>query len=135
VDDDRDQREMYSRYLTWRGFRVETAGDGLQALNLVRVSTPDAIVMDLALPHLDGWEASRRLKEDPLTRRIPILACTGHVLRASLERAMDAGCDAWVVKPCLPEDLLDEIRRMLSRADVDRRGREPTRQSASGRSS
>jgi two-component system cell cycle response regulator DivK len=116
VDDDADQRDLYSRYLTWRGFRVEAAADGQQALNLVQMSVPDLIVMDLSLPHLDGWETTRRLKQDTLTRHIPILACTGHVLGASLERALDAGCDGWAVKPCLPEDLLVEIRRLISSA-------------------
>jgi two-component system, cell cycle response regulator DivK len=120
VDDDGDQRELYRRYLTWRGLKVETATDGQQALNIVQMSFPDLIVMDLSLPHLDGWEATRRLKQDVLTRHIPILACTGHVLSASLERALDAGCDAWVVKPCLPQDLLVEIRRVLSDASRSR---------------
>ncbi|HEV8436671.1 MAG TPA: response regulator [Methylomirabilota bacterium] len=115
VEDQRDQRDIYARYLIWRGFRVQTATDGQQALSMARDSHPDLIVMDLALPHLDGWQATRRLKGDSHTWDIPILACTAHVLRGSLERALDSGCDAWLVKPCLPEDLHAEISRVLSR--------------------
>jgi CheY-like chemotaxis protein len=115
VEDQRDQRDIYARYLTWRGFRVQTATDGQQALSTARDSHPDLIVMDLSLPHLDGWQATRRLKADSHTWDIPILACTAHVLRGSLERALDSGCDAWLVKPCLPEDLYAEISRVLAR--------------------
>jgi CheY-like chemotaxis protein len=69
--------------------------------------------MDLMMPRLDGWEAIRRLKRDWRTRRIPIIACTGHVIGSSAERALDAGCDGYITKPCLPADLLAEIRRVL----------------------
>lgn len=114
VEDQVDQRDMYARYLAWRGLRVETAADGNQALSLARGSHPDLIVMDLGLPRLDGWQATRRLKGDLYTRHIPVLACTGHVLGGSLERALDAGCDGWVMKPCLPRDLHKEIHRVLA---------------------
>ena len=115
VDDDRDQRDMYSRYLTSRGFPVLLATHGGEAVDLARQTRPDAIVMDLSMPHVDGWEATRRLKRDPLTRDIPVIACTGLVMGSSAERALDAGCDAYVTKPCLPKDLVTEIRRVLAR--------------------
>jgi two-component system cell cycle response regulator DivK len=115
VDDDADQREMYGRYLTARGFPVLLATHGGEAVELARQTRPDAIVMDLWMPHVDGWEATRRLKRDPSTRNIPVIACTGHVVGTSAERAFDAGCDAYVTKPCLPKDLVLEIRRVLTR--------------------
>jgi len=108
---------MYARYLSSRGFHVEAAADGRRALAIARDSQPDLIVMDLSLPHLDGWEATRRLKHDSSTRHIPVIACTAHVLHAAIERALDAGCEAYVVKPCLPKDLVTEIGRVLSRHD------------------
>ena len=77
---------------------------------------PDVIVMDLSLPGLDGWEATRRLKGDPRTRDIPVIALTGHALAGHSKGALDAGCDAFITKPCLPERLLDEIRAILETA-------------------
>ena len=118
VDDDADQREMYGRYLTARGFPVLLATHGGEAVELARQTRPDAIVMDLSMPHVDGWEATRRLKRDPSTRNIPVIACTGHVVGTSAERAFDAGCDAYVTKPCLPKDLILEIRRVLTRLNT-----------------
>jgi CheY-like chemotaxis protein len=73
------------------------------------------------MPQLDGWEATRRLKRDPRTAHIPVLACTGHAFGAPVERAIEVGCDAYVVKPCLPEDLLQHIRRLLARPRPDHR--------------
>jgi CheY-like chemotaxis protein len=116
VDDDQDQRDMYSRYLTSRGFPVLLATHGGEAVELARQTRPDVIVMDLSMPHVDGWEATRRLKRDSLTRHIPVIACTGHLIGSSAERALDAGCDAYVTKPCLPRDMVGEIRRVLARA-------------------
>jgi two-component system cell cycle response regulator DivK len=72
--------------------------------------------MDLSLPVMDGWEATRRLKEDARTNSIPVVALTGHALAGISEGAMKAGCDAFVTKPCLPEDLVKEIRKLLDRA-------------------
>lgn len=116
VDDDRDTREMYAEYLESRGFRVTAAADGEAAIAVARAARPDVIVMDLTMRHLDGWEATRHLKRSPWTAHIPIIACTGNVLGRFVERAMDAGCDAYVVKPCLPEELEREIRRLLARS-------------------
>jgi CheY-like chemotaxis protein len=115
VEDHPDERQIYTRYLSSHGFRIETATDGERAVSMARELRPDLIVMDLSLPHVNGWEATRRLKRDTSTRHIPIIACTGHVLHGSVELALEAGCEAYVVKPCLPKDLLAEIRRVLSR--------------------
>src|SRR5688572_19902681 len=85
---------------------------------------PDIVLMDLALPRMDGWEATRRLKNDPRTRHIPIVALTGHALAGHAEGAREAGCDAFVTKPCLPDALVTEIRRLLDhhRAKTDNTG-------------
>jgi two-component system cell cycle response regulator DivK len=117
VEDDPTQREMYTTYLLAKGLRVITAVDGSTAISLAFEFLPDIIVMDLALPYLDGWQATRRLKQDACTAGIPIVACTAHILRGSVEKAIDAGCDAYITKPCLPDDLLAEIRRLLAQQE------------------
>jgi two-component system cell cycle response regulator DivK len=114
VDDYPDAREMYAEYLQFSGFDVIEAGNGVEALERAADSAPDVILMDLSLPVMDGWEATRRLKADKATADIPIVALTGHALAGILEGAMNAGCDAFVTKPCLPEDLVKEIQRVLS---------------------
>ena len=120
VDDFDDAREMYSQYLDYSGYEVVEAADGQQALELAFEHLPQVILMDLALPRMDGWEVTRRLKADPRTADIPVIALTGHALSLFREAAQRAGCDAWITKPCLPEDLVREIRRVL---DATRRNR------------
>ena len=114
VDDYPDAREMYTEYLEFSGFDVVEAGNGMEALQQAVDTSPDIILMDLSLPVMDGWEATRRLKADKTTADIPIVALTGHALAGILEGAKKAGCDAFVTKPCLPEDLVKEIRKVLS---------------------
>jgi two-component system cell cycle response regulator DivK len=111
---------MYSSFFAVKGLRFVTAGDGETALQVARDVKPDVIVMDLSLPRVDGWEATRRLKRDARTAQIPIIACTGHAFGAAVERALEAGCDAYVVKPCPPEDLLFEVERALERSNKTR---------------
>ena len=113
VDDYPDAREMYSEYLQYSGFDVIEAGNGIEALQQAIEREPDIILMDLSLPVMDGWEATRRLKADRRTARIPVVALTGHALAGISEGARRAGCDAFVTKPCLPEDLVKEIRKVL----------------------
>jgi CheY-like chemotaxis protein len=113
VEDYQDAREMYAAYLQFSGFEVAEAGNGIEAIEKTRELLPDIVLMDLALPRMDGWEATRRLKNDELTRHIPIVALTGHALAGHAEGARDAGCDAFVTKPCLPDALVAEIRRLL----------------------
>jgi len=115
VEDYQDAREMYSAYLQFSGYRVEEATNGLEAIEKAIELTPDIILMDLALPKVDGWEATKRLKSDPRTKHIPIVALTGHALAGFAEGAREAGCDAFVTKPCLPDALVAEIRRMLAK--------------------
>jgi CheY-like chemotaxis protein len=114
VDDFLDNRQMYAEYLAFSGLRVEEAENGHEALEKAFKMLPDLIVMDLSLPGIDGWEATRRLKADPRTKRIPVIALTGHALAGHSKGAMDAGCDAFITKPCLPERLLEEVRKTLA---------------------
>jgi CheY-like chemotaxis protein len=113
IDDNEDNREVYAQYLMFHGWRVATAADGLDGLVQAAALKPHAIVLDLSMPKVDGWEVARRLKADPVTAAIPILALTGHALDTSRKRAIAAGVDAYLVKPCLPDDLFAEIERQL----------------------
>jgi len=113
VDDYQDAREMYAEYLQFSGFRVAEARNGNEALEQAFALKPDLILMDLSLPGMDGWEATRVLKADDRTRNIPVVALTGHALAGASEGAKKAGCDSFVTKPCLPDDLVVEVRRML----------------------
>jgi two-component system, cell cycle response regulator DivK len=115
VEDYEDAREMYVEYLRFCGFRVTEARNGVEALEQAFAALPDVILMDLALPQMDGWEATRRLKQDPRTAGVPIVALTGHALAGHADGARAAGCDAFVTKPCLPDALVDEINRVLAR--------------------
>jgi two-component system, cell cycle response regulator DivK len=114
VEDYQDAREMYAAYLQFSGFRVAEATNGIEAIEKTLELMPDIILMDLALPRMDGWEATRRLKLDERTKHIPIVALTGHALAGHAEGARQAGCDSFVTKPCLPDALVAEIRRMLA---------------------
>lgn len=118
---------MYAAYLQFSGYAVAEAANGVEALEKTRELMPDIILMDLALPKMDGWEATRRLKADERTRHIPIVALTGHALAGHAEGARLAGCDAFVTKPCLPDALVAEIERMLSVRRSDGGPRRPSR--------
>ena len=114
VDDFLDNRQMYAEFLEFSGLRVEEAENGHEALEKALALLPDLIVMDLSLPGIDGWEVTRRLKADARTKRIPVIALTGHALAGHSKGALDAGCDAFITKPCLPERLLEEVRKTLA---------------------
>jgi CheY-like chemotaxis protein len=116
VDDFQDAREMYADFLGFSGFRTDQACDGHEAIAKAVSLRPDVILMDLSLPGIDGWEVTRRLKRDPQTRSIPIIALTAHALHGDERRARGAGCDSFVSKPCLPETLVTEIHRILGHA-------------------
>jgi CheY-like chemotaxis protein len=113
VEDYQDAREMYGEYLRFSGFDVIEAANGFEAIEKAVAQTPDIVLMDLALPKMDGWEATRRLKADARTKDIPIVALTGHALAGHADSAQKAGCDSFVTKPCLPDALVAEIQRML----------------------
>jgi CheY-like chemotaxis protein len=116
VDDLEDSRVMYAEYLTRSGYRVVQAADGARALTLARDRLPDVVVMDMALPVLDGWEVVRRLKSDRQTGVIPVVALTGYAAASHVWRAREAGCDAFLTKPCLPSALLAVVRDLLAPA-------------------
>jgi CheY-like chemotaxis protein len=118
VDDYDDAREMYAESLLVSGFRVIEAADGEQAVALACSRCPDVILMDLSLPGVDGWEATRRLKADARTQHIPVVALTGHALSSALEAAREAGCDRFVVKPALPDVVIEEVRRAISKKEA-----------------
>jgi CheY-like chemotaxis protein len=114
VEDYQDAREMYIAYLQFSGYRVAEASNGIEAIEKARALMPDIILMDLALPKKDGWQATKELKADERTRHIPIVALTGHALATHADSARESGCDAFVTKPCLPDALVAEIQRMLA---------------------
>jgi two-component system, cell cycle response regulator DivK len=118
VDDYQDAREMYAEYLEFSGFRVAEAKNGQEALDKAFELVPDVILMDLSLPVMDGWEATRRLKDDSRTRAIPVVALTGHALKGHSDDANQAGCDAYVTKPCLPDALVEQVKKMIARREA-----------------
>jgi CheY-like chemotaxis protein len=109
VDDFADAREMYGEYLKFCGFRVAEAQNGVEAIDKAKRLKPDLILMDLSMPVVDGWEATRRLKADASTKGIPVVALTGHAMAGHSE-SKSAGCDVVITKPCLPHDLTGEIK-------------------------
>jgi len=113
VDDDRDARSMYREYLLAMGCRVITARDGGGAIDQAVLHRPDVIIMDLLMPQMDGLTATRHLRRQESTRRLPIVAMTA--VPAARDSAREAGCDAFLAKPCLPELVWWEIRSLLSR--------------------
>lgn len=123
VEDDRDGRRLYVEWLEQAGFRVSEAHNGLQALERAVESSPDVIVTDLHIPGIDGFELTRRLKQNPRTRNVPVLAVTGYAAFASdPERARRAGCNEVLAKPCSAEDLESAIRRLIENAESSRQG-------------
>jgi CheY-like chemotaxis protein len=116
VDDVDDNLDVYTQFFVHHGWRTATASTGLEGLAKAVDLRPDLIVLDLEMPGMDGWEVARRLKDDPATQAIPLLALTGHVLGDSRRRAREAGVDEYLTKPCLPQDLSEAIKRHLPRS-------------------
>jgi CheY-like chemotaxis protein len=113
VEDNQPIRDMLDRRLKKKNFEVVLAVDGLDACNKAQSEQPDVILMDMHLPELDGWEATRRLKAAAATRHIPIIALTGHAFSGSSRGAAEAGADAFLAKPCLPEKLIEKMQQLL----------------------
>ena len=113
VDDVEDNRDLYATYLAHAGYRVEQAADGEQALERLAEHKSRVVIMDLAMPVLDGFEATRIIKSSPETRDTIVIVVTGHATREDLKRARDAGADDVVTKPCLPADLLARVKKAL----------------------
>jgi len=129
VDDTSDTRDIYSLYLSSKGFKVPTARDGISGLEAASVHQPDVIVMDLSMPGVDGIEATRRLKADPRTAHIPVVLLTAYPLNAVQGGALEAGADDFLTKPCLPDKLERHVRRLLGRrqSETARRDGQPSR--------
>lgn len=115
VEDDEETRAAYRVLLEQAGWAVDEAATGDEALRLAGRRRPDVAVVDISIPVLDGWETTRRLKEEAATRGVSVIAVTGHALDADRERAREVGCDAYLVKPIQPQVLLDEVSRLAVR--------------------
>jgi CheY-like chemotaxis protein len=113
VEDNEMNRDMLSRRLTRNGFEVVIAVDGQQGVAMATSEKPDVILMDMSLPVMDGWEATRQVKADPATRAIPVIALTANALVEDRERAMAAGCDDFDTKPVELPRLIEKIRSQL----------------------
>jgi two-component system cell cycle response regulator DivK len=113
AEDFEDARELYRDYLEFSGFTVKTATNGQDAIDQAIALQPDLILMDASMPVLDGWQATRQLKSNPATQHIPILALTAHAFDDARQQAKSVGCDGFVTKPCLPDDLVTQVRATL----------------------
>ena len=116
AEDDVDNRRIVVKVLTVEGHETLEAADGRTTVEIARRERPDLILMDLAMPGMDGWEAARQLKADAETADIPIIALTAFAMRGDEERARQAGCDAYLSKPCRPQTIRDVVRQFLARS-------------------
>ena len=115
VEDNEVNREMLSRRLVKRGYHVNEAADGQQAIDSVGDDRPDLVLMDMSLPVMDGWEATRRLKDSKETRDIPVIALTAHAMAQDKEKALGAGCDDYDTKPIELPRLIGKIEKFLGK--------------------
>jgi CheY-like chemotaxis protein len=115
VEDNEMNRDMLSRRLERKGFEVVIAVDGQAGVELASSSNPDLILMDLSLPVMDGWEATRCIKADPATQKIPVIALTAHAMAGDEQKALEAGCDDYDTKPIDLKCLLDKIENLLGK--------------------
>jgi CheY-like chemotaxis protein len=113
VEDNEMNRDMLSRRLVRRGYDVAIAIDGAQGVEMARTETPDLVLMDLSLPVIDGWEATRRIKAAQETRHLPVIGLTAHAMAGDRERALDAGCDDYDTKPIELDRLLRKVEALL----------------------
>jgi two-component system, cell cycle response regulator DivK len=116
IEDNEMDRDMLSRRLIRRGFQVVFAMDGQQGVDLARSERPDIILMDMSLPVIDGWEATRRVKADDSTRGVPVIGLTAHVMPGDREKAIEAGCDDYDTKPVEFDRLIGKMERLLGAA-------------------
>jgi CheY-like chemotaxis protein len=115
IEDNELNRDMLSRRLARKGYEVIVAEDGGRGLALAAEAKPDLVLMDMSLPVIDGWEATRRLKADPATRDIPVIALTAHAMASDRQKAVEAGCDDYDTKPVELPRLLEKSERLLAR--------------------
>ena len=114
VEDNEMNRDMLSRRLTRKGFEVIIAVDGQQALEMAQSESPDLILMDMSLPVMDGWEATRRLKADPKLQKTPIIGLSAHAMSGDREKGLEVGCDEYETKPVDLPRLLEKVNNLLS---------------------
>jgi CheY-like chemotaxis protein len=114
AEDQSDLRQLYAQQLAMCGFDVIEAANGAEAIEITTRHMPDVVLMDLSMPVIDGWEATKRLRADARTAHIPVVALTAHDGSGELERATSAGCQWFVPKPCPPAALITEVRRVLA---------------------
>lgn len=112
VEDDESTRAAYRAILELAGWAVDEAAGGDEALRVAGRRPPEIALVDISIPGLDGWETTRRLKGEAATARVPVIAVTGHALDGDRQRAREAGCDAYLVKPIAPRQLLAEVDRL-----------------------
>lgn len=115
AEDFEDARDLYRDYLEFSGFSVEVAKNGREAIDRALTLQPDLILMDASMPVLDGWQATRELKANPATKHIPVVALTAHAFDDARQEARSSGCDGFVTKPCLPDDLVEKVWETLDR--------------------
>jgi CheY-like chemotaxis protein len=114
VEDNEMNRDMLSRRLERKGYKILIAIDGENGIDVARANTPDLILMDMSLPVMDGWEATRRLKADDALKHIPVIALTAHAMANDREKALEAGCDEYDTKPIELPRLLGKMEALLS---------------------
>ena len=117
VEDNEINRDMLSRRLIRRGYTVMIAEDGQKAVEMAASEAPDLILMDMSLPIIDGWEATRRIKAEPATSGVPIIALTAHAMQGDREKALEAGCDDYDTKPIELPRLLKKIESLVGGTD------------------
>ena len=116
IEDNEMNRDMLSRRLERKGYKVLIAVDGEKGLEVARANTPDLILMDMSLPVVDGWEATRRLKADERLKHIPVVALTAHAMANDRDKALEAGCDDYDTKPIELARLLGKMEALLAAA-------------------
>ena len=118
VEDNEMNRDMLSRRLQRKGYEVVLALDGENGVEMTQTQAPDLVLMDMSLPVLDGWEATRRLKADSATRHIPVIALTAHAMSSDRDKAIEAGCDDYDTKPIELPRLLAKIEALLNKSEI-----------------
>lgn len=114
VEDNEFNRDMLSRRLINKGFEIIIAIDGAESIRIAKGALPDLILMDMSLPVMDGWEATRQIKTDPITQKIPVIALTAHAMGEDQQKALAAGCDEYDTKPIELSRLLAKMRSLLA---------------------
>src|SRR2546425_1078061 len=124
VEDNEESRDGLARHLRRKGYEILLAVDGRQGVDVARAKAPDLILMDMSLPILDGWEATRQLKAESATRTTPVIALTAHAMAGDRERALEAGCDDYDTKPIEFPRLLTKIESLVAKQSAPARGKD-----------